>query len=101
MSSDISRVIIAVVTDLVKDDLLDALLNEGFHVTEVGSTSNLFTTGFSSLLVGVAETQVPQVVQIIREKSETSFDPGEKRAVVYVLKVSDFVTLHPQGEAAL
>ncbi len=100
MSSDFSHVVLVVVSDLSKQDIVDALLAADFHITEIGSTSSLFVTGFSTLLIGVSADRVDKVVQIVRDNSTTALDPGERRAVVYVLRTSEFVTLHPREVTA-
>lgn len=60
------KLIIAIVQDEDADNLTDALIAEGFRVTRIGSTGSFLRMGNSSLMVGVEDHQVPQVISIIR-----------------------------------
>lgn len=60
------KMIIAVVQDEDSDNLTDALVADGFRTTKVGSTGSFLRMGNSSILCGVEDHQVPQVISIIR-----------------------------------
>jgi uncharacterized protein YaaQ len=60
------KLIFAIVQDEDADNLTDALIGEGFRITRIGSTGSFLRMGNSSLMVGVDDHQVPQVVSIIR-----------------------------------
>ena len=60
------KLIFAIVQDEDVDNLTDALVSEGFRITRIGSTGSFLRMGNSSIMVGVDEQQVPQVVSIIR-----------------------------------
>jgi uncharacterized protein YaaQ len=92
MSSD-TRLIIAILRDADGEDVLQALLNEGFRVTRIASTGGFLRRGNSTLLIGVEKEQVDTAVQLIREHSAPAIDPGFKRATVFVLKVNQFEQL--------
>ncbi len=100
MNSEITHIVLIVVTDLAKQEVVQALLAADYHVTEIGSTGSLFTTGFASLLIGVTADQVEEVLHIVRQNCHTAFDPGEKRAIAYVLRANTFAMMQPQEEAA-
>lgn len=101
MNSEITHLVLAVVTDLSRPDIVAALTKTGFSVTVLGSSSSLFATGFSTLAIGVSQEQVERVLSVIREHCHTAFDPGEKRGVAYVLPVETFGVLRPDsGEGA-
>jgi uncharacterized protein YaaQ len=95
MSSNVTHLVLAVVTDLSRQRILAALTETGHTVTVLGSSSSLFATGFSTLAIGVASGHVEQVLTIIREHCHTAFDPGEKRGVAYVIPVESFGVLRP------
>jgi uncharacterized protein YaaQ len=63
---DAMKLIFAIVQDEDADNLTDALVSEGFRITRIGSTGSFLRMGNSSIMVGVEENQVPQVVSIIR-----------------------------------
>jgi uncharacterized protein YaaQ len=98
MNSEVTHLVLAVVTDLSRQDIVAALTQTGFAVTVLGSSSSLFATGFSTLAIGVTQNQVEQVLSVIREHCHTAFDPGEKRGVAYVLPVETFGVLRPDSE---
>jgi uncharacterized protein YaaQ len=63
---DTMKLIFAIVQDEDADNLTDALVSEGFRITRIGSTGSFLRMGNSSIMVGVEESQVPQVISIIR-----------------------------------
>lgn len=60
------KMIIAIVQDEDAENLTDALVADGFRTTKVGSTGSFLRMGNSSILCGVEDHQVPQVISIIR-----------------------------------
>ena len=60
------KLIIAIVQDEDADNLSDALVADGFRSTRMGSTGSFLRMGNSSILAGVDDQQVPQVLSIIR-----------------------------------
>jgi uncharacterized protein YaaQ len=60
------KLIIAIVQDEDADNLSDALVADGFRSTRMGSTGSFLRMGNSSILAGVEDHQVPQVLSIIR-----------------------------------
>jgi uncharacterized protein YaaQ len=63
---DAMKLIFAIDQDEDADNLTDALVSEGFRITRIGSTGSFLRMGNSSIMVGVDESQVPQVISIIR-----------------------------------
>jgi uncharacterized protein YaaQ len=60
------KLIFAIVQDEDVDNLVDALVSEGFRTTRIGSTGSFLRMGNSSLMIGVDDHQVPQVTAIVR-----------------------------------
>ncbi len=60
------KLIIAIVQDEDVDNLTDALIADSFRVTRIGSTGSFLRMGNSSLMTGVEDHEVPQVISIIR-----------------------------------
>jgi uncharacterized protein YaaQ len=89
MSSE-PRLVIATLRDVDGEEVLKALLDANFHVTQIASTGGFMRRGNSTLLIGVEKERVETVVQLIREHSAPAIDPGLKRATVFVLKVDQF-----------
>lgn len=84
------RLVIAILRDADSEDMLKALLEEDFRVTQIASTGGFMRRGTSTFLIGVEKALVETVVRLIREHSAPSIDPGIKRATVFVLKVDQF-----------
>lgn len=60
------KLVFAIVQDEDVDNLVDALVSEGFRTTRIGSTGSFLRMGNSSLMIGVDDHQVPQVAAIVR-----------------------------------
>jgi len=89
MNSD-QRLIIAIMRDADSEEMLKALLEEKFRVTQIASTGGFLRRGTSTFLIGVEKALVGTVLQLIRKNSAPAIDPGMKRATVFVLKVDQF-----------
>ena len=89
MSSD-PRLVIAILRDADGEEVLKALLDANFRVTQIASTGGFMRRGNSTLLIGVEKERVETAVQLIREHSAPAIDPGLKRATVFVLKVDQY-----------
>jgi uncharacterized protein YaaQ len=89
MSSE-PRLVIAILRDADGEEVLKALLDANFRVTQIASTGGFMRRGNSTLLIGVEKERVKTAVQLIREHSAPAIDPGLKRATVFVLKVDQF-----------
>jgi len=92
MSSE-KRLIVAILRDADGEDALQVLLEAGFRVTRIASTSGFMRRGNSTLMIGVEKENVGTAVRLIREHSAPAIDPGLKRATVFVLKVDQFEQL--------
>ncbi len=60
------KLIFAIVQDEDADNLVEALITEDFRITRIGTTGSFLRMGNSSLMIGVEDHQVQQVVAIIR-----------------------------------
>lgn len=87
------RLIIALLRDADGEEVLKALLDANYRVTRIASTGGFLRRGNSTLLIGVEKERVEAAVQLIRDHSAPTIDPGLKRATVFVLKVDQFVQL--------
>jgi uncharacterized protein YaaQ len=84
------RLIIAILRDADGEEVLKALLDAKFRVTQIASTGGFLRRGNATLLIGVEKEHVEPAMQIIRDNSAPAIDPGLKRATVFVLKVDQF-----------
>jgi uncharacterized protein YaaQ len=81
------RLVIAILRDGEGGNVLNALLEANFRVTQIASTGGFLRRGNSTLLIGVEKEHVETAIQLIREHSAPAIDPSLKRATVFVLKV--------------
>jgi uncharacterized protein YaaQ len=84
------RLIIAILRDVDGEEVLKALLDANFRVTQIASTGGFLRRGNATLLIGVEKERVESAMNIIRDNSAPAIDPGLKRATVFVLKVDQF-----------
>ncbi len=85
------KLIIAIVRDSDNDNVSHALTSANFRVTCIASTGGFLRRGKSTLLAGVEDEQVEQALKIIRESVTPDPENREKRAVIFVLKVDQFI----------
>lgn len=84
------KMIIAILRDEDSEAVSQALLNANLRVTRIASTGGFFRRGSTTLMVGLEDEMVDQAIDIIREKCDTSIDPGLKRATLFVINVARF-----------
>jgi uncharacterized protein YaaQ len=84
------RLVIAILRDAGGEEVLKALLEADFRVTRIASTGGFMRRGTSTFLIGVEMDRVETAIELIREYSAPTIDPGLKRATVFVLKVDQF-----------
>jgi len=59
------KLILAIVQDADSRGLLDALMTEGYRATKVSSTGGFLVRGNATILIGVRDEQVDQVLAIL------------------------------------
>lgn len=65
------KLIIAVVNDEDSHKVMSGLNKEGFSVTKLCSTGGFLRSGNTTLLTGVEENRVDDVIEIIKKKSKS------------------------------
>jgi uncharacterized protein YaaQ len=60
------KLIIAIVQDEDVDALTQALIEAGYRFTKISTTGSFLRTGNTSLLIGVEDQEVPNVMAILR-----------------------------------
>jgi uncharacterized protein YaaQ len=65
------KLIMAVVHEKDQRHVQDGLLEQGYQFTNVASTGGFLREGNITLLIGVEEEQVDQVLEVIRESCQT------------------------------
>jgi uncharacterized protein YaaQ len=83
------KVIIAVIRDIDEDRVTNQLVSSGFRVTRMSSSGGFLRRGNATLMIGADEEQLSTVQKLI-EGACSDPDPGQNRAVLFVLNVRDF-----------
>lgn len=109
----VTKLIIAVIQDKDAPKLLDGLMEKGFSATKLASTGGFLKGGNTTLLIGIDESRVGEVVDVItktcrsRQQMVTPLPvggPGESYipcpvevtvggATVFVLDVEQFIKI--------
>ncbi len=75
------------------EPVIQALVEEDFHVTRVASTGGFLRQGNVTLLIGTDEEKVESALETIRTNVEDSDRQEQARATVFVLDVAKFEQL--------
>lgn len=111
------KLIIAIIQAYDSDRLLSAVTAEGFRATKIVSTGGFLRMGNATILMGVADDRVRECLGLVRAncapRVEVAFDSDEHEfiewfpigvhdvttggAVVFIVRVSDFVQMMPSN----
>jgi uncharacterized protein YaaQ len=84
------KLILSILHESDKDNVSKALNDAEYRVTILPSTGGYFRRGNSTLLIGVEDKNVKDVIDLIRENCAEPDEPGLKRATIFVMKVDRF-----------
>lgn len=90
------KLIIAVVQNEDADSVIDALLESDFRATRLASTGGFLRRGNTTIMIGVQDHQVDQVLDVIRREARARAQQGEgsevqtAAATVFVLDLEDY-----------
>lgn len=84
------KLVIAIVSrDIDAGPVIEQLVAHGYRVTRVASTGGFLRRGNVTLLVGVEEEQVDDVVGVFRAVCSPP-EPGQSRATIFVVDAPHF-----------
>lgn len=83
------KMMIVIVKDQDADTLTQELTASNFRVTRVASTGGFLRSGIVTLLMGLEDDQVDEVIGRMRARL-ASTTPGETRATLFVVPVEHF-----------
>jgi len=86
------KLIFIIVRDVDGDHVLQELIDHGFRVTRVASTGGFLKRGNLTLMTGVADDQVEQVIDLIRKSCSPAAEP-EHRATLFVVDMLSYEQL--------
>ncbi len=84
---------IVILNDRDAKSVLNALVEQEFRATRIASTGAFLRRGNTTLLIGLEEGKVVEALEIIRDRSAEPEEPGQRRATVFVLPVSNYEQL--------
>ena len=96
------KLVLLVVSDDDANNVVDALVDQGYHITRLASTGGFLRRGNSLLLCGVDDDRVEPLLEVVRANTEERVLPqmtdwgGEvhvSRAVVFVCALERFARL--------
>lgn len=88
------KLILAVVSDRDAEPVLQALIGRDLRVTRVSSSGGFLRRGNTTLWVGVDDERLEEALALIRTTvTRGEREPGEHRAMVFVLNVARFEQL--------
>jgi uncharacterized protein YaaQ len=77
------KLIIAVIRDVDDAPLTERLTKDGFRFTRMASTGGFLRKGNVTLLIGIPEEKIEDVVLIFRETCCPA-EPGRNRAILFI-----------------
>jgi uncharacterized protein YaaQ len=93
------KLIVAVVQNEDADNVIDALLESDFRATRLASTGGFLRRGNTTVMIGVQDHQVDQVLDLIRAEAraraqqEQAGEVQTAAATVFVLDLEDYQRL--------
>lgn len=93
------KLVIAVVQNEDADNVIDALLESDFRATRLASTGGFLRRGNTTVMIGVQDHQVDQVLDLIRAEAraraqqEQTGEVQTAAATVFVLDLEDYQRL--------
>ncbi|HVP20776.1 MAG TPA: cyclic-di-AMP receptor [Anaerolineaceae bacterium] len=85
------KMIIAILRDADNDPVSHALTSANFRVTTIASTGGFLKRGQTTLFVGTEDDQVDSVVAIVKKNCAPATEPSQKRGIIFVLNVDEYV----------
>ena len=87
------KLIIAILNDADAEEVLRALIEQGFRATRIASTGGFLRRGNTTLLIGLESDRTDAAIELIRNACREPEERGQRRATVFVLSVGRFEQL--------
>jgi uncharacterized protein YaaQ len=85
------KLIIAIIPDEDTEQVSKHLTGESLRVTLIASTGGFLKRGYSTLLVGLEDSQVDRACQLIRDGCSAKENTDKKSGTIFVLSVDKFL----------
>ena len=87
------KMIFAIIEDFETSNVINTLHEAGYPLTLIDSTGGLLRRGNSTIIAGVNDDQVDNVIDLINQECSPSINPFKKRATIMVFNVEHFEQL--------
>jgi uncharacterized protein YaaQ len=87
------KMVMAIIAKQDTDTVLDTLLEGGYRTTRLASTGGFRREGNTTLLIGVEDTQVDPLIDLLRRTVAARPTNPQGRGAVFVLPLDNFVRL--------
>lgn len=84
------KMVLAILEDSDANAVMKTLHDAGYPMTVIDSTGGLMRRGTSTLVAGVIDTQVDNVINLINQECSPCVNPIKKRATIMVFNVDRF-----------
>lgn len=83
------KLMMIVVRDTDDEEVVQELIRHGYGVTRMASTGGFLRRGNITLMVGLQDDQVDDVLEVLHQKTMPA-EPGLSRATVFVVDMPYF-----------
>jgi len=87
------KLIIAITRDENSDNVLNTLIQNEYRVTKIASTGGFLRRGMTTLMIGVEDKKVDDVIDILRKECSPVSDDRERWITIFVLAVNQFTQI--------
>lgn len=84
------KMLMVILEDSDSNAVMETLHDAGFPMTVIDSTGGLIRRGTSTLIAGVIDNQIDNVINLINQKCSPCVNPIKKRATIMVFNVDHF-----------
>ena len=84
------KMVLAILEDFESSSVMNALHEAGYPLALIDSTGGLLRRGNSTIIAGVNDDQVENVIDLINQECSPSVNPFKKRATIMVFDVDHF-----------
>ena len=84
------KMVMAILEYTDSSQVMESLHDAGFPLTLIDTTGGLLRRGNSTIIIGVSDNQVDQVVELINQECSPCGNPFKKRTTLMVFDVDHF-----------
>ena len=87
------KLIIAITRDENSDNVLNTLIQNEYRVTKIASTGGFLRRGMTTLMIGVEDKKVDDVIDKLKNECSPASDDRERWITIFVLAVNQFTQI--------